>query len=436
VARTRSLILLAGFALLTACEREQILEGERLGLRALTEGEPAAVVLARSVPITLPAPVTNSEWTHRNGGVTHAITHPALGSRLTRAWSSDIGQGEGRRHRITAEPVVAGGRIFTLDSQATVTATATEGGRLWQRDLTPGFARRGNASGGGLAHGAGRLFVTTAFGTLVALDPATGEEIWTQRFDAPVTGAPAVVDDRVYVVSGEGVAWAVDVEDGRLRWRITGVPSPSAMVGGPAPAVTGRMVLFPFPSGDLVASLRDSGVEAWRRRIAGRREGQAYAMVSDITGDPVVVGNTVYVGNQSGRTMALDLDSGAVRWDAREGSYGPVWPVAGAVFLLNDRGELVRLDAATGERVWGVELPYYTRDRERRRAEIYAHYGPVLAGGRLIVASNDGVIRGFDPASGELVEQVEIPRGATTSPVVAGGTLYLVSADGRLHAYR
>jgi len=435
---TRSLGLLAGLALLMACERELILEGERLDLRALTTTAqaPGATAQNRSAPISLPAQVNHGEWTHRNGGVTHNITHPSLGRQLTRVWSSAIGQGESRRHRITADPVVAGGRIFTLDSRATVTATGADGSTLWQRDLTPSYARSDNASGGGLAFGGGRLFVSSAFGVLVALDPATGQEIWRQRFDAPISGAPAVSGDRVYVVSHDGSGWAMDAADGRQRWRLANVPTPSSMIGGPAPAVTDRLVLFPFPSGDLVAALRGDGIESWQRRIAGTRPGQAYAGVTDITGDPVVVGNTVYVGNQSGRVMSLDLTTGQQNWTAGEAPYGPVWPVAGSLFLLSDRGELVRLDSATGARIWGVELPYYTRDRERSRAEIVAHYGPVLAGGRLIVASNDGLIRGFDPVSGDLVEQVQIPRGATTNPVVVGNTLYLVSTDGRLNAYR
>jgi hypothetical protein len=46
------------------------------------------------------------------------------------------------------------------------------------------------------------------------------------------------------------------------------------------------------------------------------------------------------------------------------------------------------------------------------------------------------VIRSFDPASGDLVDQTEIRGGATTRPVVANGTLYVVSTNGVLHAYR
>jgi len=78
----------------------------------------------------------------------------------------------------------------------------------------------------------------------------------------------------------------------------------------------------------------------------------------------------------------------------------------------------------------------WTRERIRRRRGIFAHYGPVLAGGRLIVASSDGVLREADPASGRLLRETPLGAPAAADPVVAQGTLYVVTADGRLHALR
>ena len=71
-----------------------------------------------------------------------------------------------------------------------------------------------------------------------------------------------------------------------------------------------------------------------------------------------------------------------------------------------------------------------------RSTEVIAHHGPILAGGRLIVTSGDGLIRQFDPVSGAALETEKVPGGATTSPVVAGGVLYVVSKTGKLHAFR
>lgn len=421
---------------LAACEREFILEGERFHLRAPFSETAGMEPENRAEPVALPAAQAHGAWTHRLGTPNHRISHPALGSTPQRVWSASIGAGNDRRHRITAEPVAAGGRIYTLDSRATVTATTAGGETAWQRDLTPAGLRGDGASGGGLALADGVLYVSSAYGRLHALDAASGETRWTHRFDAPVKGAPTVVGDRVFVVAADSSAWVLETRDGKVDWQLPGTPSPASMVGGAAPATAGEAVLFPAPSGELIAARRDTGMELWRRVIAGQRQGMAYAGVTDITGDPVVMGDTIYVGNQSGRIMALNRRDGSVRWTADEAAYGPVWPVGNALFMLTDRNRLVRLDAASGERVWAQDLPLFTETRERRRAGIFGHYGPVLAGGRLYVASNDGLLRSFDPVSGQHLGSVDIPGGAATSPIVVDRTLYVVSGNGQLHAYR
>jgi outer membrane protein assembly factor BamB len=182
--------------------------------------------------------------------------------------------------------------------------------------------------------------------------------------------------------------------------------------------------------------LRQSGIEVWGGAVSGARLGQAYAGFSDITGDPVVVGNTVYAGNAAGRTAAINASNGDRVWTVDEGAVHPVWPVGNALFLVSDQNELIRLDARSGEVTWAVTLPKFVDEREKRRKAIFAHYGPVLAGGRLWVASNEGVLRGFSPVSGAITAEVGLPGGAATSPIVVDRVLYVVNQDGQLLAFR
>nr|WP_207186942.1 PQQ-like beta-propeller repeat protein [Rhodovulum imhoffii] len=434
-------MVFTALALLGACtEKELILPGERVGVRealAGVSGEADAPLAARSAPaVVLPAARNVTDWPQLNATAENLSPHAALGSSLTQIWAADIGAGNTRRNRITAAPVVVGGRVFAMDAQATVTAISISGARLWATDLTPALERGKEASGGGLAHGEGKLFVSTGFGALVALDPATGREIWRQRTGAAVTGAPTYRDGLVYVVSRDNTAWAIRAGDGRIQWQLPGAPSPSGVIGGAAPAISDRLAVFPFGSAELAATLRQSGVRVWAATISGQRRGTVYAKVMDITADPVIDGQVIYTGTQSGRVVALRANSGERIWTAEEGALGPVLPVGGAVYLISDQARLVRLDAQTGAIVWAKEMPYYTKERVRRRKAVYPHYGPVLAGGRLVVASGDGVIRSFSPQSGALLSTVDLPGGAASRPVVAGRILYVVTAKGQLLAFR
>ena len=425
--------LMMGAALmaLTACgEREVLLTGERLNLRA----EPVAEV-DRAVPISLPGAVSSSSWTHKGSGPDHAKPHAAFSANPSLILSVPIGQGEDRKHRITATPVVSDGRVFTVDSRARVMAHTTGGQPLWSAQVSPASEPVDDASGAGLAVSGGTLFVSTSFGQLVALDTSTGQRRWTQDLGAAAAGAPTVSGGTVYVVGRDATAWAIDTGDGRVKWTEQGTSTPSGVSDGASPAVSGDTIVLPFGSREL-KGLLPGGTERWSANVAGTRLGAVYASIGDISGDPVISGGTVYAGSPSGRTNAFSLGSGQQLWSAQEGAMSPVAVAGGSVFTVSDQSELVRLDATTGERIWGTDLPFFKRNRITRRKAVFAHYGPVLAGGRLWVASSDEVLRGFDPASGALAASVALPGGAATNPVVAGQTLYVVNKNGQLLAFR
>lgn len=426
---------------LTGCEREEpILPGAREDIRPVlsAEGTLADTTPAedRTRPLALSATSSNSEWRQSIASPEGRTLHPALSRTPRLAWAVNIGEGDSRKGRITAAPVVAGGRVFTLDASARVSAVSTSGQLLWTRDLVPPNDSGNDATGGGLAFGDGKLFISSGFGLMTALDPETGNEIWQQNLRATGSGNPTVKDGLVYLVAGDDVAWALDTDNGRIEWRLSASPDIQNVIGGPAPAVTEKYVVFAFGSGEVQGAFRKGGLRLWDSQVAGQRRGYSHARIGDITSDPVVVGDRLFVGTHQGRTVALNLGNGDRIWTAADGPLNTVWPAGDSIFMVTDRNELLRLDAETGARIWSETLPFFTKDKPRKQTEIFGHYGPVVAGGNLIVASSDGIMRLYDPASGALRGTVEIPGGATTNPVVAGNTLYLVTTGGQLLAFR
>ncbi|SPF80885.1 PQQ-like beta-propeller repeat protein [Pseudoprimorskyibacter insulae] len=441
---TIRLAALAALVALTACEKDDlILPGQREGLREVLGQQPEQVPPMSAEAIGpraagLAPAQRNGAWLQSHVTPTTRVAHPMLSVQPTQIWAANIGQGDKRRARLIADPVASNGRIFTMDSAATVTATATNGETLWQADLTPVRDRSDDTAGGGLAIGDGKLFVTSAFGTVTALDPATGQQIWQQDLGATGTGAPAYYDGLVYLVAGDTTAWAIEAKDGRVRWQIDGVADVHNVAGGASPAITDQRVYFSFGSADVQAAFRRGGLTLWTSSLAGERTGRALSVVDDITGDPVVVGDVVYAGNFAGRSAAFDAANGERIWTANHGAAGPAWPAGDSIYMVTDLNELVRMDAKTGATLWSTDLPGYVPKRRphARRETSYTNLGPIVAGGRVVVASSDGLIRLFDPETGALTASVPIAGGATTAPIVVDGTLYVVSSKGVLHAFR
>lgn len=439
--------LVAAATLLGACEREVILPGERFAVRTPldasipVEGEALPIAPPdqpenQQRPITLPGMAANAEWTQRGGTAAHDSPHGALSAAPQLVWAADIGAGNDRRNRITAAPVVMGGAVFAMDALAQVTAVSTAGAVRWRADLTAQFDRGGAQSGGGLAAAGGRVFAATGYGEVVALDAASGVVIWRQRIGAPAAGAPAVAGGAVYQMAADGTGWALDAASGRVRWTLPAAKNQLASDTGAAPAVAGASVIFPFSVGVMIAVAADSGTPLWQAAITGNRLGRAFANSGDITGDPVVTGGVVYVGTAAGRTGAFREDTGERIWTAEDGAVNPALVVGGSVFVVSDDGALVRMDAGTGARIWATPLPAYAEAKPRNHSRFYAHFGPVLAGGRLVTVSSDGLLRQYDPASGAVVGSVAVPGGAASNPALAAGLMFVVTARGQLLAFR
>lgn len=449
---------------LGACQpREELLPGERFDLREISEASasyeeqtaggaapvetlppepanrvPIAVyaVTGESKSTGLPAQRTNADWPTVNGSLTHQVAHPALGSNLVQVWSTQIGSGGTRRVRMTADPVVSGGKIFTLGAFGELQATSTAGGVLWRQDITPPSENAGEAAGGGLTVAGGRLYVNSPYGRLQVFDAVSGALIWEQRLGSVPNGAPAVSGDIVYLTTRDSRAWAIDAKTGRVLWTLDGAETGSVVNSGASPAVTSRAVIFPFGSGDIVAALKKGGVRLWSTTLSGERSGKAYTSVSDISASPVVVGSRVYIGTSNGRLAAMDVASGDRIWTAPEGALSPVWPEGNSIYLISDQAELVRLNSSDGSKIWSATLPLFTEEKVRKRRGIFGHFGPVLAGGRLITVSSDGLMREVDPESGRLLRSTDLGAPAAVNPVVAGQTLYVVTTNGQLHAFR
>ncbi len=433
-------------AAFSACAPDVILEGTRFDVRtdlatSLPTEEnpnpaaPDAALENRTLAIALPGAQNLSGWPQRGGTVRHDSPHGALSAAPVLQWAVNIGPGNSRQNRIAAAPVVADGRVFVLDSNAGLSAVSTAGALLWQTSLTPDFDTNSALSGGGLSVDGGTVFATSPYGEVIALDAATGGIRWRQKLDAAISGAPLAAGGAVYAAARDGSVWALGASDGRILWTEVGNRSPNALLGSGAPTLGEGKVFFPLSSGEVLAFGTD-GTTLWSAAVTGQIAGRAYSNLSDLTGDPVLSGGTLFVGSASGTTAAIDAETGARIWTAPQGALNAPLVVGGSVFVVTSEARLVRLDSSTGAQIWDAGMPNFVNEKPKKRQAVFAHFGPVLAGGRVAVASGDGVLRLFDAAGGALVGTAEIPGGAAAAPALAGGQMFIVTGKGQLLAFR
>ena len=437
----QALCLATGVLLLAGCELPEWLgenqaprlPGERISILQLDKVlEPDAAIA--DLDVRLPRPWRNPDWPQAAGFANHAMHHLEVGDDLKRAWQVDIGAGSGSDSKLLSRPVVADGRIVSMDAEATVTAFEVDKGKkLWTRELTPEGEDEG-VIGGGVSIDNGVVYATTGYGFVHAMSLQDGKEIWTRRIGIPVRGAPTASGGRVFIITYDNQMHALSAADGRTLWSHAGIPEDAGLIGAPSPAVGGGLVVVPYSSGELFALRLENGRMVWGDQLIRTRRLAPLSTLSEIRGSPVIDRGMVLAISFSGRIAAIDLRSGRRVWDRDIVGMETPWVAGDFIFLVTANAEVVCLARKSGRIRWVAQLPRY-EDEEEKLDPIHWS-GPVLASDRLVLVSSEGYAVTVSPYSGRMLGRIELPNGALIPPVVADGSLYVLSDDGELTAFR
>jgi outer membrane protein assembly factor BamB len=409
------------------------LPGERisvLGLEHSIDPDPALA----SLPVSLPPVTVNPDWPQPGGNSNHAMGNPALGSQVKKIWDRSIGDGTSRYTRVMSQPVVAKGRIFAMDGGVQLSALDVATGKaFWQVDLRP-EETQGNAFGGGPCFWNDRLYVSTGYAEVLAVDPNDGKVIWRKSVASPVHAAPTVDHNRIFVVTVDNELIAMSTEDGSRLWSHNGIPETAGLLGSASPAVDGENLVVAYNSGELFALRVENGQPIWSENLASARSMDAVSNLADIHGRPVIDRGRVFAVSHSGRMLAIELRSGAHVWEQDMASTHEPWVVGDWVFLLANDNDIVCLTRNEGKIRWAQPLPHY--ENEKKKEDPIRWAGPVLGGNQLIVLSSTGKAMFVSPQTGETLYQTDLSDKGYLGPIIADSTLYLLTDDANLSAYR
>ena len=360
--------------------------------------------------------------------------HTELGENPRKAWQSDIGSGSDSDERIVASPIVAQGRVFTMDAESQVSAFDAETGRqLWSVNPVPDEEDDGHI-GGGIAFDDGGLFVTTGFAEVIALDAETGAEIWRIPVGGPLRSAPTARGGRLFAITVDNKLYALDASNGDTLWTHSGIAEAASLLGGGSPAVDAGVVVVPFSSGELVALKVENGRVLWTHSLSRVRRTDVVSTLAHIRGRPVIDRGRVFAMSHGDQMVAIDLRSGRRVWDKNIGGLENLWVAGNYVYALSNSAELICLARNDGRIHWVTQLRRFEDEDDRRNPIIWT--GPILASDRLIVAGSQGEALAVSPYSGNVIGRIEMPDGVSVAPVIANRSIFFLADDANLVAYR
>jgi outer membrane protein assembly factor BamB len=266
-----------------------------------------------------------------------------------------------------------GQRVYAIFATGDVIAFDMNGKRVWARNLGVPDNHYGHSSS--LITWDNKLFIqydTNRGGKVIAMDTATGEQVWETVRDAKISWASPVlvqVDGKYQLVlTADPIVAGYDIQNGKELWSV------ECMMGEVGPSV-------------------------------GYTDG------------------VVYAANEYATLVAIEIKTRETLWDDDMFLPEAASPLAhnGLLFIATSYGVLVCYDAKTGEKYWEHDVG----------KTLYS--SPVFADGKLFMMDNDGVMRIYEYGKEmKLLSENELGETAGTTPAFADGRIYI---RGEKHLY-
>jgi outer membrane protein assembly factor BamB len=239
-------------------------------------------------------------------------------------------------------------------------------------------------------------------GHVVAYSAKDGKEAWR----VPMRADQAIVADQtlLFVAAGETIH-ALDAGDGRGLWE-----APSGTVTAPL-LVQGGWVIA-ASAGQLSAFREIDGAKIWSHESPPQHV------------KPAIEGDNLYVPLDDGRLLALDVKTGAERWQRfpAKGTLSEVLALPKRVFVGAADKTFYAYDADAGEIDWKFPIGTLLRG------------APASDNARVVITGRDNLVRAFDRWNGKLEWHTAVPY-RPTAPAIVGSAVVVPGVAPEVRAF-
>lgn len=267
------------------------------------------------------------------------------------------------KHVVTVILTLADGRAYQKPLEVVVPGNAP----VWAADLKSEVQSR-------VVRFENLLLVSTMGTDLVALNAASGSEVYRVTTGGPIFTATVVDGATAYFGSADHHVYAIDARTGARKWKTK----------------TGGAVL------------------------AG----------------PAVAKGVVCVGSVDTKIYGLDAATGSILWTVAGGNmFQSAAGTDGERFFVGGWDNHFRcIEVATGKQLWALELG------RKQRFKNFSAFAPAITapaagGGKVFISTNDGILHGLKADEGTKLWQIDWKKMGYSSPLYRDGRVYGALAD-------
>jgi outer membrane protein assembly factor BamB len=329
------------------------------------------------------------------------------------AWKLDMG----RADNYVFTPALVGNTVVLAGAGGALARVEAASGRLMWRIKTATPLTAGVGSDGNL------IAVGGAKGAILAYD-MNGKALWTGQASSEVLSSPIVADGVVVVRSIDNRIVGYEAASGKQKWVVQRVAPPLTLRGAPGMILVGKEVIIAQPGGKLLALNVATGAPRWEVAVGEARGATELERITDIGGAPVLFESDVCAASYQGRVGCFDVATGAPKWTKELSSHVGVAVDQRFLFAVDDKGAVSAFAREGGASVWKNDKLGF------RSVSTPVSYGRAIA-----VGDYQGYIHFLSREDGAFLARAATDGSAITSqPLVAGSNLIFQTQSGTVTA--
>lgn len=333
-------------------------------------------------------------------------------------WDKQIGDGIDQQY-LKLYPLLLDDSLVIADRAGEVYSLKLKNGKtLWRKDLKSILS--GGVGGDKQSH-----IVSTRDGEIIKLSN-TGKVLWRVKNSSEVLAPAATVDNRVVIRSTDGKIIALDLATGQQLWTYKRDVPALSLRGNSQPVIKFGRIYAGLDSGRLVVLDLTDGRLLLDIAIAlpsGRSE---LERMVDIDGVAELDNGILYMASYQGRIVAIDIRRGQILWTRKISTSSGVSMNASNLFVVDDKDHIWALDKNNGATLW-------KQDKLQHRQLTL----PVILSEKLVLADALGYIHALSQYDGHFIARIKMDdEGVLTPPMMKDDKLYVVNREGLISVFK
>ena len=360
---------------------------------------------------------------------------------LEKIWEIDTNQSVDDKNPLLPKPIFISSNVYLLTNNGYLFKISGETGKVIQKKLvfsnlentiigTPALSATSSKIGKNI------LYLHNGFDELVAINEASGNKIWSKKFNLPLRGGMTVTQNLIFLSDFEGNFYSINNETGEINWSTFLAYDSSSIYTNARPILARDKIIVPGTGGAFFIISKDTGEVLWTENISSNKNLPKLFYTGDIVANPIYDNGIFYVVSQSGITAAFDINTSEELWSVPVGGFETPSFSGGSVFINGNMGDLVALDVKTGDVRWQRQFPKYINEDSYFSEKQFALYkGPTLVNSHILFSNQNGKVLILNANTGEDKGFILVDKLAT-SPIPADKKVFFLTAMGKLIAYK